>query len=106
MDAKTPSSGMCREGFRANLPLIREGDEVKFVIASEQDYAWARARICEVPAGVETLLSPALPARGAPGKFPAISPQWLAERMLEDRLPARFQIQLHKTIWGADRTGV
>jgi 7-carboxy-7-deazaguanine synthase len=106
MDAKTPSSGMCRGGFRANLPRLRTGDEVKFVIASAEDYAWAREVLREIPAGVEVLLSPALPAPGAPGKFAGVEPKWLAERMLEDRLPARFQIQLHKTIWGAEQRGV
>jgi 7-carboxy-7-deazaguanine synthase len=106
MDAKTPSSGMCRGGFRENLKHLRTGDEVKFVIASEEDYAWARGVLAELPPQVEALLSPAQPAPGAPGKFPGVSPRWLAERMLADRLHARFQLQLHKAVWGADRRGV
>lgn len=106
MDAKGPSSGMCRGGFRENLKLLRAGDEVKFVIASPEDYAWARAELAGLPAQAEALFSPALPAPGAPGKFVGVEPKWLAERMIEDRVRARFQLQLHKSIWGAERRGV
>jgi len=107
LDIKTPSSGMCRGGFRANLPHLKKTDEVKFVIASEDDYSWARELIRNgtIPTD-EILLSPAVPARGMPGNFPGVTATWLAERILEDRLPARLQIQLHKFLWGADRKGV
>lgn len=106
MDAKTPSSGMCREGFRKNLSLLCSGDEIKFVIASEEDYEWAKRALNLLPVGVEALFSPALPAPHSPGTFPGVKPRWLAERMLQDRLPARFQLQLHKAIWGAEQRGV
>ncbi len=107
MDAKTPSSGMNRGGFEKNLPLLRGSDEVKFVIASEQDYAWARdwVRGGKIPTR-EILFSPAVPAQGSPGTITGVEPRWLAERILEDRLPVRMQIQLHKYLWGADRKGV
>jgi 7-carboxy-7-deazaguanine synthase len=107
MDLKTPSSGMCRGGFEANLPRLRAEDEIKFVIASPEDYAWARdwVRSGRLPTR-ELLMSPAVPARAMPGAFPGVEPRWLAERILEDRLPVRMQLQLHKQIWGADRTGV
>ncbi len=108
MDIKTPSSGMCRGGFEKNLPLLRATDEIKFVIASLDDYTWAR-KIVE--SGVlpthEILFSPAQAALGSPGGFRMpVDGRWLAERILEDRLPVRMQIQLHKLLWGADRKGV
>jgi 7-carboxy-7-deazaguanine synthase len=108
MDVKTPASGMSRGGYAKNLALLKPGDEIKFVIASEQDYAWARelVRGGTLPEECEVLFSPAVPAKGQPGRFPGVSAKWLAERILEDRLPARLQIQLHKYLWGADRTGV
>lgn len=107
MDIKTPSSGMSRGGFARNLALLRADDEVKFVIASEEDYRFARewATSGRIP-NCEILFSPAVPARGMPGEFPGVSARWLAERVLEDRLPVRLQIQLHKYLWGADQRGV
>jgi 7-carboxy-7-deazaguanine synthase len=107
MDIKTPASGMCRGGYERNLPLLKKDDEVKFVICSQSDYEWAREIVqsgqihCR-----EILFSPAVPAQGAPGKFPGVSPTWLADSILRDRLPVRLQIQLHKVLWGADRHGV
>jgi 7-carboxy-7-deazaguanine synthase len=107
MDVKTPSSGMNRGGYEKNLRFLKPSDEVKFVIASESDYAWARAlvRSGRIPTR-EILFSPAVPALGSPGKFPGIEPRWLAERIIEDQLPIRMQLQLHKLLWGADRKGV
>ncbi len=107
LDAKTPSSGMCRGGFEKNLRFLGARDEVKFVIASAADYEWARKQVLsrEWSAG-EILFSPAVPAKGAPGKIEGVSPTWLAEKILEDQLPVRLQVQLHKILWGADRTGV
>jgi 7-carboxy-7-deazaguanine synthase len=107
MDVKTPSSGMSRGGWKGNLERLKATDEVKFVIASEEDYAWARdiVRAGRLPVD-EILFSPAVPAAGQPGDFPGVSAAWLAGRILEDRLPVRMQLQLHKQIWGADRRGV
>ena len=107
MDIKTPSSAMARMGFRGNLGLLRPGDEIKFVIASEEDYRFARdlVRGGELPE-IDILFSPAVPALHSPGSFPGVTPTWLAERILEDRLPVRMQLQLHKLLWGPDRKGV
>lgn len=112
MDIKTPSSGMCRGGFARNLPLLKPTDEIKFVIASPEDYHWAAEviRSYQIPAR-EILFSPMVSAPGAPGPYASgetreLSPRWLAERILEDRLPVRLQIQLHKYIWGVERRGV
>jgi 7-carboxy-7-deazaguanine synthase len=107
LDIKTPSSGMSRGGYKKNLPLLKKDDEVKFVIASESDYAWAKEIVLagKIPTS-EILLSPAVPSKGMPGTFPGVQPRWLAEKILEDRLPVRMQLQLHKLLWGADQKGV
>jgi 7-carboxy-7-deazaguanine synthase len=107
MDIKTPSSGMARGGYRQNLKFLKLNDEVKFVIASQEDYTWAREIILsgQIPTA-EILLSPANVAKAQPGKFTGIQPRWLAEKILEDRLPVRMQLQLHKYVWGADVHGV
>lgn len=107
MDIKTPSSKMNRGNWRANLPLLKSDDEVKFVIASKEDYAWAKNLILETAFPTqEILLSPVMRTSNSPGEFPGIEPAWLAERILEDRLPVRMQVQLHKILWGNDRRGV
>ncbi len=107
MDIKTPSSRMNRGRYVANLPLLKREDEVKFVIASESDYFWARDLIRggSIPTA-EILLSPVVPVKNAPGTFEGVGTKWLAERILEDKLPVRMQLQLHKFIWGADQRGV
>jgi 7-carboxy-7-deazaguanine synthase len=107
MDIKTPGSGMSRGGYERNFRHLKPSDEVKFVITSEADYAWARALVAggRIPTR-EVLFSAAVPAVGQPGKFPGVPARWLAERILEDRLPVRFQQQLHKQLWGPDRRGV
>jgi 7-carboxy-7-deazaguanine synthase len=107
MDIKTPGSGMCRRGFESNLPHLRPGDEVKFVITSSEDYLWAADFVRSHPLkSVEYLFSPAVPAAGSPGTFPGVQAKDLADWILRDRLPVRFQIQLHKYLWGADTKGV
>ena len=107
MDIKTPSSGMARGGYKKNLKFLKPSDEVKFVITSEDDYSWAKTLVLsgEIPTH-EILFSAAVPAIGSPGKFKGVSATWLAERILEERLPVRLQIQLHKILWGPDRQGV
>jgi 7-carboxy-7-deazaguanine synthase len=107
MDIKTPSSKMNRGGYVANFKYLKKSDEVKFVIASEQDYIWAKEIIASgtIPAQ-EILLSPAQIATAMPGTFPGVTATWIANRILEDRLPVRLQLQLHKILWGADQRGV
>jgi 7-carboxy-7-deazaguanine synthase len=99
LDVKCPSSGMAGRTRWQNLALVREVDEVKFVLAGRGDYDHARAVIAEHGLAGRTglLLSP------VPGE---LEPGELAAWMLADRLPARLQLQLHKLIWGAEARGV
>lgn len=93
MDLKAPDSGELARNMWSNLDVLNPRDEIKFVIASRSDYEWARDvlrerqldRLCPV------LLSPA-------GGL--IEPQSLADWILEDGLNVRFQLQLHKLLWG------
>jgi len=107
MDIKTPGSKMNRMGFLKNLEYLKPEDEIKFVITSDSDYEWAKNLVLTTPLPTkEILFSPALPAQNSPGNFDGISPRHLAERILKDQLPVRFQIQLHKYLWGPDTKGV
>ena len=111
MDIKTPGSNMCRGGFEKNFPYLKPTDEIKFVITSESDYEWAKTWVKKWQATEqfpknEILFSPAFKALNAPGTITEIDPRWLAENILRDRLPVRFQLQLHKILWGADTKGV
>lgn len=99
LDIKTPGSGEDRKNVWKNLERLKPGhDEVKVVICDEADYAWARDVIATrpIPAGVTVLFSPSYPG------MPAAA---LAEQILRDRLPVRFQVQLHKVLWG-EKPGV
>lgn len=98
LDIKCPGSGEMEKNRWENLAHLKPRDEIKFVIADRADYEWARKIIEEKRLDRWTVL---------------LSPVWgememksLAEWMLADRLPARFQTQLHKHIWGADVRGV
>ena len=115
MDIKTPSSGMSRGGWRKNIhSLLPSRDEIKFVIASPEDYAFARDIIrseLTSPEGKslfsrEILMSPVMRISSAPGTVPGVDATWLAEQVIADQLPVRLQVQLHKILWGAERTGV
>jgi 7-carboxy-7-deazaguanine synthase len=105
MDLKCPGSGEASRNLWSNLDHLTERDEVKFVIAGRGDYEWAR----------DVIRGRGLAARVEAGTLRALlfSPVWesmdfreLAEWVLEDRLPVRFQVQLHKIIWGANVPGV
>jgi 7-carboxy-7-deazaguanine synthase len=93
MDLKAPDSGESAKNRWENLAVLNRCDEIKIVIASRSDYEWARdvlrerqlAQICPI------LFSP---AQGL------IEPQSLAEWILQDGLEVRFQLQLHKLLWG------
>ncbi|HEY0143538.1 MAG TPA: 7-carboxy-7-deazaguanine synthase QueE [Thermoanaerobaculia bacterium] len=98
LDIKTPGSAEVAKNRWSNLEQLRPHDEIKFVIDSREDYEWARELVREKKLDRWTVL---------------FSPVWgelpmkdLAEWMLADRVPARFQTQLHKHIWGADVKGV
>jgi 7-carboxy-7-deazaguanine synthase len=93
MDLKAPGSGECAKNRWENLAVLNAGDEIKIVIASRADYEWARAVIAErrLDALCPVLLSP------AQGLLEAVD---LAEWILADGLNVRFQMQLHKLLWG------
>ncbi|MDQ6959757.1 MAG: radical SAM protein [Mariprofundaceae bacterium] len=97
LDVKTPGSGESRRNRRENFHLLKDGDEIKFVITSHADYLWAVSILDRYPPVVPVLFSPA---------WGNIQPSDLAAWILEDHLPARMQLQLHKYIWGAEATGV
>lgn len=92
MDLKPPGSGEVERNRYENIAALRAGDEVKFVLADEDDYAWAKACISEhaLAGRCEVLLSPVA------GR---LDPAALAEWIVRDRLPVRFQLQLHKILW-------
>jgi 7-carboxy-7-deazaguanine synthase len=96
MDIKAPDSGEVEKNRWENIPLLNPHDEVKFVLASAADYAWAadvvrRERLNDRCA---VLFSP---VQGD------LSPTTLAEWVVRDRLPVRFQLQMHKVLWGSER---
>jgi 7-carboxy-7-deazaguanine synthase len=105
MDLKCPGSGEVHRNLWSNLDHLTERDEIKFVIANRGDYEWAR----------DVIREHGLDARVERGSLRALlmSPVWdsmdfkeLAELVLQDGLPVRYQIQLHKLIWGANVHGV
>ncbi|HKN19458.1 MAG TPA: radical SAM protein [Dissulfurispiraceae bacterium] len=99
MDIKTPGSGMCEAMDFENLRLLKSQDELKFVIAGRGDYEWSRDFINErgLPGRCTILLSPV---------FGTLSPGDLARWILDDRLRARLNLQLHKYIYGPEERGV
>lgn len=95
VDLKTPGSGEQARNLLHNIALLTPRDQVKFVLCDRTDYEWARDMLREhdLPARCDVLFSPSY------GQLPA---RELAEWILEDRLPVRFQIQLHKILWGEE----
>jgi 7-carboxy-7-deazaguanine synthase len=99
IDMKTPSSGMLRKNDYRNLEIAAPTDEIKFVIGSRLDYDWAKNVIEQyrLTERLTVLMSVV---------FGELSPQTLAEWILADRLPVRFQLQMHKYIWSPETRGV
>jgi 7-carboxy-7-deazaguanine synthase len=97
-DVKAPGSGEETRDF-GYLDRLRPHDEVKFVVASREDFEWSVevARRHRLPGRVSVLLSPVVPA---------VAPKDLVEWMLASSLEARISLQLHKLIWGPDARGV
>lgn len=95
VDIKTPDSGEVARNHWANLAHLGAHDQVKFVICSRADYDWSRAIVAEhqLPQRCEVLFSPA---------YGQVSPRELADWIVQDRLPVRFQTQLHKQLWGEE----
>ena len=93
MDLKTPSSGEGGRNLYANIDHLLPLDQVKFVIMNDGDYRWSVGKLKEyrLSERCEVLFSPAMGVQ---------NPKELAEMILADRLPVRFQVQLHKILWG------
>jgi 7-carboxy-7-deazaguanine synthase len=93
MDLKTPSSGEMNRNLYENIQHLSKTDQVKFVIGNDEDYRWAKQMLLEyqLPGRCEVLFSPVAGQQNLTE---------LANKILEDRLPVRFQIQLHKLLWG------
>jgi 7-carboxy-7-deazaguanine synthase len=93
VDLKTPGSGELSRNRYENMFLLGQHDQVKFVICSREDYEWARSKLIEfnLPQRVgEVLFSPS---------FQQVQARELAEWIIADNLPVRFQLQLHKLLW-------
>ena len=96
VDVKTPGSGEVARNLYPQLQTLKELDQIKFVITSRADYEWSRATLQEqvLDKRCGVLFSPS---------FGQVEPRDLAEWILADRLPVRFQVQLHKLLWGEER---
>ena len=93
IDVKTPDSNESARNRLENFPLLTPRDQLKFVIGSRADYDWSKEFIAQHALGerCRILFSPS---------YQKLSPTTLAEWILADRLPVRFQLQLHKVLWG------
>ena len=92
MDLKTPSSGEMHRNLYENIEHLNRDDQIKFVIGSDQDYAWSKSVMnqYDLPSRCSILFSPSMGQQ---------NPTELADKILNDRLPVRFQVQLHKLLW-------
>jgi 7-carboxy-7-deazaguanine synthase len=92
MDLKTPSSGELNKNRYENIQFLEAKDQLKFVIGTEEDYDWAKSMLLQYDLiqRCQVLFSPVM------GQM---SPTFLAEKILQDKLLVRFQIQLHKYLW-------
>lgn len=95
MDLKTPGSGEVAHNLWSNIPHLKPIDQIKFVICDRQDYDWSRNLLREhnLEQVCEVLFSPSY------GQLPA---RELADWVVADNLPVRFQLQLHKILWGEE----
>ncbi len=93
MDLKTPASAEESRNLYTNLPYLEAKDQLKFVICNAEDYAWSKDKLDEyqLDKQCEVLFSPSMGEQ---------DPTELAEWILRDQLPVRFQLQLHKILWG------
>ena len=117
VDLKCPSSGEVLRNRWENIAHLKAGDEIKFVIGTKEDYAWATEQIARHQLGSRCLLlmswvepigvaqqHPSL--KRVPQGATSITRRELAERIIADALPVRFQVQMHKVIWPKDARGV
>ena len=100
MDLKTPGSGECARNLESNIPHLTKRDEVKCVIGSREDYEWSReqVRTHDLANRCGTVLFSPI--------FGRIEPRQIVEWVIEDKLPVRFQLQMHKFIWDPKKKGV
>ena len=93
MDIKTPESGESERNLWSNVDLLTSNDQVKFVVCSREDFDWAieKTREHRLSERCEVLVSPS---------FGKVQAGELAQWVLEERAPVRFQMQLHKILWG------
>jgi 7-carboxy-7-deazaguanine synthase len=117
MDLKCPSSGEAGRNRWENLKYLKATDEIKFVIGTVEDYEWARQKIAEnrlnlVCPLLFSWVHPLAPEqqnqslKPVPAGQTPISRRALAERIIADALPVRFQVQMHKIIWPMEQRGV
>jgi 7-carboxy-7-deazaguanine synthase len=100
MDLKTPGSGEVERNRFENIGHLTQRDEVKFVIGSREDYEWSRAQVQRfdlAPRCRAVLFSPI---------FGRIDPREIVDWILADKVPVRFQLQMHKFIWTPTQRGV
>ena len=100
MDLKTPGSGECARNLLSNIEHLSRRDEVKFVIGSREDYEWSRAMVREHD------LANRCGAVLFSTIFGRIEPVRIVDWMVADKLPVRFQLQMHKFIWDPAAKGV
>jgi len=117
MDLKCPSSGESARNRWENIPRLKPIDEVKFVIGTIEDYQWSQRVLSEhdLPTRCPILFSWVAPLtetqrdnslKPVPHGQTPITRKDLAERIIQDKLPVRFQVQMHKVIWSPDERGV
>ena len=117
MDLKCPASGEVERNLFSNLAHLKATDEIKFVIGTQEDYDWAKQQIAahKLDAICPLLFSwvhPLAPEQQSkvlkkvPAGLTPISRKALAEKIIADALPVRFQIQQHKIIWPPEQRGV
>jgi 7-carboxy-7-deazaguanine synthase len=115
VDLKCPSSGEHKKNLESNFTNLRPTDEVKFVIGTREDYQWASEQLRKLEGRCEALFSwvnPLTPEqqdqslKPVPTDHTPITRRELAEAIIADRLPVRFQLQQHKHIWPQEQKGV
>ena len=115
MDLKCPSSGEHERNLESNFTNLRPTDEVKCVIGTREDYEWAKAQFQKIHNQCEVLFSwvnPLTPGQQSdvlkpvPANHTLLTRRQLAEAIIDDRLPVRFQLQQHKHIWPPEQKGV
>jgi len=117
MDLKCPSSGEVARNHWPNIAQLKATDEVKFVIGTQEDYDWTKEQIAahQLDAVCPLLVSWVQPLsreqqhsslKPVPAGMAPITRLELAEKIIADALPVRFQLQMHKFIWPAEQRGV